>query len=497
VGTAAPPVAAQQSGSVNAVDAKGLGVAARGAGAAVEPGDDPQLMAYLLDAVTGGVEGLARRLGAGEWGDSAESRAVVGAELLALLRPQLEGPLLRIYQEIERPLQGVLAEMELAGIRLDLSALQRLKDEVAARMSQVEAQLKLVADDDSFNVASRDQVAQLLFQKLGLRGGRRTSTGKLSTAVGALEPLIGQHDAVDLILEHHELAKLHGTYIAPLAELADGQGRVHTTFLQTVVATGRLASVNPNLQSIPVRTPLGREVRRAFIASPGYKLLVADYSQIELRVLAHLTAEPALIDAFTRGEDIHSATAQAIYGVAADAVTPDLRRIAKTINFGILYGMGPQRLARELSLPYAQAERFIATYFARYPNVRRFIDETLARGRELGYVETLLGRRRSVLELQSPDRGTREAAERMTFNMPVQGSAADIVKLAMLRLAPALAERGGLLLLQVHDEVVAEVPERAADQLAQQVRHIMAEVYPLRVPLAARVGVGANWLEAG
>ncbi|MFA7459951.1 MAG: DNA polymerase, partial [Trueperaceae bacterium] len=350
--------------------------------------------------------------------------------------------------------------------------------------------------DQLFNVASRDQVADLLFGKLKLSAGRRTSTGKLSTAVSALEPLTGQHEAVDLVLEHRELAKLSGTYLAPLAALADENGRVHTTFLQTVVATGRLSSVNPNLQSIPVRAPLGREIRRSFVAAQGYTLLVADYSQIELRVLAHMANEPVLVEAFQAGADIHASTAATIYNVPLTEVDADMRRVAKTINFGLLYGMGPQRLARELGLPYARAEAFINTYFASYPRVREFVDETLARGTEQGYVETLLGRRRGVLELRSADRAVREAAERMTFNMPVQGSAADIMKLAMLQVAPALKTLRGRLLLQVHDEIVAEVPAGSAQEAAAEVKGIMEGVYPLKVPLVANVGLGANWLEA-
>ena len=497
VGVAEAPFARHLSGVVNAPDAKALVVAARRAGADAVPGDDPLLMAHLLDGAAAAPEALARRLGAGEWGDSAASRAVVGAELLTLLDERLTGPPRRVYEDVEKPLQAVLADMELAGIKLDLTLLAELSADLAARLEGLEARLRVIADDPGFNVASRDQVADLLYRKLGLRPGRRTATGKLSTAVSALEPLTGQHEAVDLILEHRELAKLKNTYLEPLAALADERGRVHTTFQQAVVATGRLSSVNPNLQNVPVRSALGREVRRAFVAEEGALLLVADYSQIELRVLAHIADEPALVAAFQEGADVHAATAASIYGVELEAVTPDMRRIAKIINFGVLYGMGPQRLAYELNIPFPQAERYIGTYFARYPRVRRYIDETLARGRELGYVETLLGRRRSVLELRSGDRAVREAAERMTYNMPVQGTAADIMKIAMLRVAPALAALGGRLLLQVHDEIVAEVPEANAERAAAEVGRLMSEAYPLRVPLVASVGLGRDWLAAG
>lgn len=496
VATAPAPLMEHLQGAVNAPDAKALVVAARRAGADVTPGHDPLLMAYLLDAAATGPEALARRLGAGEWGESATSRAVVGAELLRLLGPRLEGAQLRIYQEVEQPLQTVLAEMELVGIQLDLEVLGALTEQVNQRLEKVEARLREIAEDPTFNVASRDQVAALLFDKLELRAGRRTSTGKLSTAVSALEPLTGQHEAVDLILEHRELAKLAGTYLGPLTSLADEDGRIHTTFQQAVVATGRLSSVNPNLQNIPVRTAIGREVRRAFVATPGYTLLVADYSQIELRILAHMADEPVLTEAFRAGADIHAATAASIFGVPLEEVDGEMRRVAKTINFGVLYGMGPQRLSRELNLAYGQAESFIATYFARYPRVKRFVEETLARGAELGYVETLLGRRRGVLELRSSDRAVREAAERMTFNMPVQGTAADIMKLAMLELAPALAQLDGRLLLQVHDEIVAEVKQERAEEAAERVESIMSQVYPLKVPLLADVKLGANWLEA-
>ncbi len=485
-------------GSLTAVDAKALTVAARRAGAQdVTPGDDPLLMAYLVDPGNTNPESLARRVGAGEWGADAASRAVVGAELLLAFDERLEGAQRRVYEDVERPLQAVLADMELAGVRVDVPLLQAMSRELGERLEGIEQQVRAIAQDPAFNLASRDQVAWLLFDKLGLRAGRRTATGKVSTAVGSLEPLKGQHDAVDLILEYRELAKLKNTYLDPLPELVDrATGRLHTTFQQAVVATGRLSSVNPNLQNVPVRTELGREVRRAFIADEGAVLLVADYSQIELRVLAHIAREPKLVDAFDRGEDVHRGTAAVVFGVAPEDVTSSMRRVAKIINFGVLYGMSAQRLSRELDIPFAEADAYIRTYFDRYPRVRAYIDDTLARAREQGYVETLLGRRRYVPDLTSPNRNVREAAERMAYNMPIQGSAADIMKLAMLSLAPALAARGGQLLLQVHDEIVAEVPELAAHEAADEVRTVMANAFALDVPLVADVGIGANWLDA-
>lgn len=484
-------------GQVNAPDAKALVVAARAAGVtAAVPGDDPLLMAYLLDSAGASPETLARRLGAGEWGTTAREHAVVGAELIKVLGARLQGRQREVYERIERPLQAVLTDMELAGVQLDGRLLQRLSREAAAELAELEGRLRAIAGTSDFNVASRDQVAWLLFEKLGLRPGQRTATGKQSTAIATLEPLRGQHEAVDLILDHREVAKLKGTYLDPLPALADARGRVHTTFEQAVVATGRLSSVNPNLQNVPIRTERGREVRRAFVAGPGQLLLVADYSQIELRMLAHIADEPALIEAFRAGEDIHRSTAASVYGVEPSAVTSDMRRVAKIINFGVLYGMSAQRLGRELGIALDRAEAFINRYFQRYPRVRAYIDGTLATARTTGYVETIMGRRRAVPDLASPSRSVREAAQRVAYNMPIQGSAADVMKLAMLELAAALADLGGRLVLQVHDEILAEVPPESAAEAVPIVQAIMSGIVELKVPLQADVGVGPNWLDA-
>ncbi len=482
---------------LTACDAKALVVVARRMGFPAEPGDDPLLIAYLLDPSGASPERLARRHGAGEWGTDAVRRAVVTAELLRILGPRLTGAQREVYERLERPLQTVLASMELAGVRLDVDLLRRQSEALAGSIEAIETRIRELAGDPSFNVNSRDQVAWLLFEKLGLRAGRRTSTGKRSTAVSALEPLRSEHDAVEMILEHRELSKLKSTYLDPLPGLVDPRtGRLHTTFNQAVVATGRLSSTNPNLQNIPVRTALGREIRRAFIAGEGKALLVADYSQIELRVLAHVADEPVLIEAFQRGEDIHRRTAAEVYGVVPEEVTAEMRRRAKVVNFGILYGMGPRRLSADLDIELAEAERTIATYFERYPRVRAYIDHTLASCREVGYVETLLGRRRQIPDIHSPNRNAREYAERTAYNMPIQGGAADVMKLAMLRLAPELEALDGRLLLQVHDEVVAEVPAEMVEEAAEITRAAMAGAYPLKVPLLADVGTGPNWLEA-
>ena len=315
--------------------------------------------------------------------------------------------------------------------------------------------------------------------------------------MGSLEPLRDKHPVVAMILDYRELAKLKSTYLDPLPKLVNIKtGRLHTTFQQTIAATGRLSSINPNLQNIPVRTDVGREIRKAFIAPPEHVLLVADYSQIELRVLAHIADEPALIEAFQNGEDIHARTAARVYGVDMNAVQPDMRRVAKIINFGVLYGMSAHRLTNELSIEYDEAEAFIKNYFAGYPKVRHYIDSTLESCRKTGYVETLLGRRRIIPDINSGNRNAREYAERMAYNMPIQGTAADIMKLAMLHLHPKLKAFDAHLLLQVHDELVVEVPEDKAKEVSSLTTETMENAYRLKVPLVAGIGQGQNWLEA-
>jgi DNA polymerase-1 len=485
------------AGTLNACDAKALAVYARRHDIAATPGDDPLLMAYVLEPTNSQPEAVARRYGAGEWGADAASRASVTAELLALLPEKLTGKLKELYLQVEKPLAAVLVEMEMAGIRIDGDYFSKLSEELAAKLAQLEAQVRDVAGDPHLNVNSRDQLADLLFGKLKLQAGKKTATGKQSTAVSALEPLVDQHPIVQVILDYRELSKLKSTYLDPLPRLVNpATGRLHTTFNQTVVATGRLSSTNPNLQNIPVRSELGRQIRKGFIAEPGHLLLVADYSQIELRVLAHIADEPALIDAFQRGEDIHRRTAAQVYGVPPEAVTPEMRRVAKVINFGVLYGMSAHRLQRELGIPFEEAERFIANYFAGYPRVRAYIEKTLAFARQEGYVETLLGRRRMIPDINSANRNAREYAERTAYNMPIQGSAADIIKLAMLALSPKLKPFGAKLLLQVHDELILEAKEAVAQEVAAVVREVMEGAYPLKVPLLAEVGLGPNWLEA-
>ncbi len=487
----------EQLGTVNAVDAKALTVWAASRGVQLEPGDDPLLMAYVLDPSVAQPLSAVQHFGAGSWADDARTRAIATAELLRRVPERLTGPVSSVYETIEKPLQRVLADMESTGVLVDEKLLHAQSAALGSRLAEIQAQVGAIAGNPDINISSTAQVAELLYDRLGLQPGRKTSGGKRSTAVSVLEGLRDQHEAVQLILDFRELSKLKGTYLDPLPKLINPRtGRIHTTFNQTVAATGRLSSTNPNLQNIPVRTELGRQIRRAFIAAPGTRLMTADYSQIELRVLAHIADEPELIGAFQQGQDIHRVTAAQVHGVSDAEVTPDMRRVAKVINFGVLYGMSAHRLTRELGIDYRSAEQFITTYFDRYPNVRSYIDGTIDFCRTNGWVETLAGRRRVIADIRSPDRQTREYAERTSYNMPIQGTAADIIKIAMLQLAPALHDTGARMVLQVHDELVLEVPEDRVDETAATVRSVMEGAMDLKVPLVAEVAVGDNWLEA-
>ncbi len=485
------------SETIDAAHAKRLCVYARQQGLACVPGDDPLLMAYVLDPTNPQIEALANREGAGAWGKDAGSRATVSTQLLNSLGEKLTGKQRELYDTIERPLAVVLVDMEHTGVSLDVPFLQAQAERLAGDLQTLEARVRDIAADDSLNLNSRDQLATLLYDKLGLKSGKKTSTGKRSTAVSALEPLTSEHEVVQLILDYRELAKLKSTYLDPLPKLVHPDtGRLHTTFNQTVVATGRLSSTNPNLQNIPIRTDIGKQIRRGFIAAEGHTLLVADYSQIELRILAHVAQEPALIEAFQNGEDIHRRTAAEVYGVEPGDVDGEMRRTAKIINFGVLYGMSAHRLTNELDIPYDEADAFIKTYFARYPNVQGYIDKTLAHAREHGYVETLSGRRRPIPDINAKNRNQREYAERTAYNMPIQGAAADIMKLAMIALHPKLQDYGAKLLLQVHDEIIVEAPKDAADAVSKVMQTTMQDAYVLDVPLVAEVGSGQNWLDA-
>jgi DNA polymerase I len=402
----------------------------------------------------------------------------------------------RLFHELEMPLAEVLAEMELAGVLLDVAALGRLSAEFGASLDRLMAEIYGLAGCE-FNIGSPPQLRAVLFDRLKIspRGVRRGKTG-LSTDVDVLTRLAEQHPLPAKILEWRGLSKLKSTYVDALPGLVDpASGRLHTSFNQTVAATGRLSSSDPNLQNIPIRTEEGRRIRAAFVAAPGHRLVSADYSQIELRVLAHLSEDEALIAAFESGEDIHARTAAEVFG---DRPPAEGRRLAKVMNYGIVYGMGTARAGRELGVPQAEAGAYIERYLGRYPGVRRFIEATVAEARRRGWVTTVLGRRRYLPELGARDAAVRQFAERAATNTPIQGSAADLIKLAMLEVRRRLAAdgSGARLLLQVHDELVLEVPTAQVAAAGASVRDAMEHVFPLRVPLRVDVRDGANWTEA-
>jgi len=430
------------------------------------------------------------------------ARAGAGAVAAARLGEQFAVELGRLgleplYRDVELPLVDVLVEMEEAGIAVDLSYLRSLGEEFAREVARIEREAYEAVGHD-FGINSPKQLQSLLFEELKLPRGRRTGTG-FSTDATVLEELRGAHPVIEKILEYREIEKLRSTYAEGLGGLVDPETRrVHTTFDQTVAATGRLSSRGPNLQNIPIRTPLGRRIRHAFVAgSPDRVLIAADYSQIELRVLAHVSQDPALLDAFRSGADVHRRTAAAGFGVEESEVTRHQRDVAKMLNFGIIYGMSDFGLAWRMQMPREEAQRFIDEYFKRYAQVRRYILETKAFCIEQGYVETLLGRRRYIPDMTSRVNAVRNAAERMAINMPIQGTAADIMKIAMSRVHRALhdSDLHARVLLQVHDELVAEVPRLEVERMARLLSEEMSAAYQLDVPLVVDVRVGPNWDE--
>ena len=438
--------------------------------------------------------------------------------LALLLQSQLEamGPqLLPLLEQVEQPLEPVLAEMEATGIRIDVPYLSELSSEMGMTLERLEREARDAAGVD-FNLASPKQLGELLFDTLGLdrKKSRRTKTG-YSTDATVLEKLQQDHPVVPLVLEHRVLSKLKSTYIDALPQLVEAEtGRVHTDFNQAVTATGRLSSSNPNLQNIPVRTEYSRRIRKAFLPQEGWTLLSADYSQIELRILTHLSGEEILQEAYRSGDDVHALTARLL--LDKEDVSPDERRLGKTINFGVIYGMGAQRFARETGVSQADAKDFLSKYKQRYPKVFAFLElqERLALSR--GYVETILGRRRPFhfdrnglgrllgkdpleIDLDVARRGGMEAQQlRAAANAPIQGSSADIIKVAMVQLQAALHQQGipARLLLQVHDELVLEVDPQALEATRELVRSTMENAVKLTIPLLVETGVGANWMEA-
>lgn len=401
----------------------------------------------------------------------------------------------RLFHEVEMPLMVVLADMEATGVLVDTDLLGRIGREIDAELGGMEERVYALAGRP-FNINSPRQLGEILFTDLKLPVVRKTKTG-FSTDSAVLEALAGRHELPAMILDWRMLTKLKNTYVETLPSMVDPKsGRVHTRFNQAVTATGRISSSEPNLQNIPIRTDMGRRIREAFRAPRGFRILSADYSQIELRILAHITKDPVLVESFERGLDIHTRTAAEIFGLSLDEVTENHRRQAKTINFGIMYGMGPHKLSGELGIRRDVAKRYIDSYLAKYPGVRAYM-EGIARSAERdGFVTTLMGRRRSIPEIASNNFNEREAARRIAINTPIQGSAADIIKLAMVKIHARLAGMRSRMVLQVHDELVFEAAEDEIDELREMVRHEMENAYPLAVPVHVDIGTGDSWAEA-
>ena len=422
----------------------------------------------------------------------AAQSAEFAFKLEARMAPRVsEEGLEKLYREVELPLAALLTELELAGVLVDTSGLADIGKDCERELEKLEKQAHEVAKHP-FNVNSPRQLETLLFDEIGLKPIKRTKTSR-STDAATLEALADQHELPRIILEIRQLAKLKGTYIDALPTLVDkATGRIHTSWEQAVAATGRLSSSDPNLQNITIRSELGRKIRATFVAPPGTLLVSADYSQIELRVLAHLSQDPVLLDAFRTGQDIHTRTAMEIFEVDADHLTREHRTRAKAVNFGVIYGQGDSGLAKVLGIPRAEASSFIAAYFRRYQGVRRFMNETLDRARSGEAVTSILGRRRLLPNIGSANRAERLAAERIAMNMPIQGTAADILKLAMLALAKPVTP-GSRMVLTVHDELVFEVPEAEVDEASAAIRTKMETAFPLDVPLVVDVGSGKNW----
>ena len=464
--------------------------------------EDPVLYGFLLTADPASCEPrilierqLGRSPGAGVAGLAADA-----LEVAARLGAQVdERRLRRVYEEIDLPLAPVLARMERNGIRVRPAALAGLSTRMKGQIEALAAEIQRAAGHP-FNINSPQQLGKVLYEELNLPAPPRSGkTKSFSTAADVLEGLAVEHPIARLVLEYRQLTKLKGTYVDALPALIRPEtGRLHTTFNQTGAATGRLSSSDPNLQNIPVRTELGREIRAAFVPEPGWKLLAADYSQIELRLLAHLSEDPVLVDAFRHGEDIHTRTAAEVFGAPPIAITPEQRRDAKAVNFGIVYGQSAFGLAAQLGIPRQEAERYIKSYFERYHGVRKYIDRTIAAVRKTGVTRTLHGRERPIPDINSRNPNARGFAERTAVNTPLQGTAADLIKLAMIAIDRELGAGGwrSRMLLQVHDELVFEAPQEELDRLATLVKREMEGVCELRVPLVADVGIGDNWRDA-
>ena len=460
---------------------------------------DSMLYSYLLDPTYSShrlADVALRRFNLKLSGDLAES-ADVTSRLTAVFREEVrQAGLTKLYEEIDLPLVPVLARMEQAGVKIDTNALAQMSTELEREIAIKEKAIHEIAGTP-FNVGSPRQLGDVLFNRLNLAKPVKYGKGRvISTAVDVLETLAEDHPIARMVLDYRQLTKLKSTYVDTLpALISRSSGRLHTTFGQTGTATGRLSSANPNLQNIPIRTELGRAIRAAFIAEPGHVLLTADYSQIELRLLAHFSRDPLLVEAYRRGDDIHTLTASQVFGVPPLMVTPDHRRQAKVVNFGIVYGLSPFGLSQNLGIEPAEAKQFIANYFEQYKGVRTFIDKTLEEARRDLKVRTLFGRIRPIPDINTKNSNQRGFAERTAVNTPLQGTAADLIKLAMIRIDAAVRQRNlkSRMTLQVHDELVFEVPENEIETLQSLVREQMEKVHALAVPLLVEMGVGPNW----
>ena len=481
---------------------------------------DTQLAAYLLDPTAGSydlpklsMQYLKKELEEGRaWRDEEafgplsdqlkaqtqwyEDNALIGALHETLGKRLEELGLTGLLQGMEIPLCSVLANMERRGVLVDKNALARFGEMLTGRIADTQKEIYAQAGEE-FNILSPKQLGHILFEKLGLPPIKKTKTG-YSTNAEVLEKLQYQHPIVSLVLEYRQLTKLNSTYVEGLSKVIAPDGRIHTSFQNTVTATGRLSSTEPNLQNIPVRTALGAEMRTMFVSRPGWVLVDADYSQIELRLLAHMSGDEEMIQAFRDGVDIHTVTASQVFGVSPDRVTSDMRRAAKAVNFGIVYGISPFSLSQDIHVSVAQAKSYMEKYFEHYAGVRAYMDGVVEQGKRQGYVSTLYGRRRWLPELKSSNFNTRSFGERVALNMPIQGTAADIIKLAMIRVEQRLAAEGlqAQLVLQVHDELIVECPEAEADTVAKLLTQEMEGVAQLSVPLTAEAKVGRTWAEA-
>ncbi len=481
-------------------DAKSLPASLFAAG--IRIADDPMIAAYLLEprrrayplaelATEVGVDVAIRD------GQDAEVAALQTVGLAAAQAPRLDdGGLDDLYRTVELPVMIVLGEMERTGIRLDVACLGEIAARVRDRVDELRDQIWDLAGQE-FVIDSPKQLGHILFEVLELPTSRKGKTG-YSTDRQVLRQLEDKHPIVALIGQYRELTKLDSTYLSALPALIGPDGRVHTTFNQTVAETGRLSSTNPNLQNIPVRTAVGREIRDAFVADDDWVLISCDYSQVELRILAHCSGEPTLANAFRAGGDVHAATAAEVFGLDPADVDRATRDRAKAVNFGIVYGISDFGLSEQLGIPRQEAHDYIATYLARYPRVQAFIQSTIAAATTEGYVTTLLGRRRPIPELAASTHHVRQLGERLAVNTIIQGSAADIIKVAMVRTHDALVASGlrTRLVLQIHDELLLEAPHDEQDEAIALVRAAMVDAYPLDPPLAVDVGVGETWLAA-